>query len=144
VNNYPTAVQTLNDLKKGSKFRNFLVNAEKLPVMNGYRLIDLIIMPVQRIPRYKMLLEKLLEETPVDHIDYPILEEARTKMTKLAEYVNEKKREAENLEQVLKVQDRLSGSVPVFIFHFSFLIFFFSNWQSLIGDIFMREIWGIL
>jgi len=66
-------------------------------------------MPVQRIPRYVMLLEDLLLSTPTDHEDYPDVKLAVEKINLICVYVNEKKRDAENLDLVLGVQDRLQA-----------------------------------
>ena len=37
---------------------------------NTLDLPSLLIMPIQRIPRYRLLFEELLKETPEDHLDY--------------------------------------------------------------------------
>ena len=37
---------------------------------------DLLITPVQRLPRYKMLLSELLHHTPEGHVDLPNLQNA--------------------------------------------------------------------
>ena len=40
------------------------------PEAKGLFLISYLIMPVQRVPRYIMLLEDLLKHTPEDHSDH--------------------------------------------------------------------------
>jgi len=66
-------------------------------------------MPVQRLPRYVLLLSELLKNTPQSHPGYKALTEALRKVKEIADFVNEAKREAENMQQVLSIQDSLSG-----------------------------------
>jgi hypothetical protein len=56
-----------------------------------------------------MLLQELLRYTPAAHSDRVQLEEALSKMKDVADYVNERKREAENLSQVTQVLKLLTG-----------------------------------
>ena len=79
----------------------------------GLDLTSYLIAPVQRIPRYVMLLEDLLKYTPQEHEDAEDLRAAVDKMREVADYVNEKKREAENLNKVLRVQEVLSGKIEL-------------------------------
>jgi hypothetical protein len=56
----------------------------------------LVITPVQRIPRYNLLLKDLLSKTSQNHRDYPDLVEGLKEIQKVAVYVNEKMREYEH------------------------------------------------
>jgi len=51
-----------------------------------------LILPIQRIPRYVLLLQELVKHTWKDHADYQKLCEAWDKMQKTANYMNEKKK----------------------------------------------------
>jgi len=111
VNGYNARITTLMDIKKrNSKFRAYLERQEVQYAadLKGRYLSDLLIAPIQRLPRYLMLLEKLLEETPESHPDHVAIKAATEKMSNVANYVNEKKREAENLKQVLTVEYAIS------------------------------------
>ena len=50
---------------------------------------DLLIQPVQRIPRYRLLLEQLLKSTPGDHPDTKLLKDALNKASSLYFHRNE-------------------------------------------------------
>merc|ERR1712154_53992 len=53
INNHEAATQELESLKKDSKWMNFLSEAmKKAPVLE-----NLLITPIQRIPRYKLLIQ---------------------------------------------------------------------------------------
>jgi hypothetical protein len=68
-----------------------------------------LILPIQRIPRYVLLLQELLKNTPTAHADRAPLEQALVQMRDVADYVNERKREAENLSRVSQVSKMLTG-----------------------------------
>ena len=52
-----------------------------------------LIMPIQRIPRYKMLLDELLKHTASDHVDYDDLKVAVEEMKLRACEINERVRQ---------------------------------------------------
>ena len=55
---------------QNGQFARFLEQAQQDPRSMGLSIADLLIEPVQRIPRYKLLLEQLLKYTPESHPDY--------------------------------------------------------------------------
>lgn len=108
------------------------------PQCNQLSLTQFLIMPIQRIPRYVLLLEvrvfwlftllqNLVENTEMKHADFSNLKVALAKMREVAgtvifcylnfalEYVNEKKREAENINEVLMIQDKIIGQFEVLV-----------------------------
>ena len=66
-------------------------------------------MPIQRVPRYRMLLSELLKRTPDDHPDHAQLESALTEVVRLADDINESVRAAESDEHVRQLQRKLIG-----------------------------------
>ncbi len=66
-------------------------------------------MNVPRIPRYSLLLMDLVKNTPENHIDYPMLSKAKTKISEIASFVNETKRVVENLNKVGEILSSISG-----------------------------------
>ncbi|KAF9159267.1 hypothetical protein DFQ26_006738 [Actinomortierella ambigua] len=65
--------------------------------------------PVQRIPRYRMLLESLLRHTPSHHPDYHNLKLAYGALEQTATFVNDTIRQHEMFQEMLDIQRRLSG-----------------------------------
>ena len=53
----------------------FAENAQN-PACKGQSLQSFFILPIQRIPRYKLLVEELLKHTPITHPDHSTLSEA--------------------------------------------------------------------
>lgn len=73
-----------------------------------------LIMPIQRIPRYKLLLERVVEYTPQNHPDQLFLTEAVNRVSFAASLINETVRHQENLETVLKTQTQFAGQLSLF------------------------------
>eukprot|EP01133_Synstelium_polycarpum_P011983 gene11983-13990_t len=109
VNNYNTSFQTITECMENDKFVKLIEHNRTLEKCMGLDLSAFLIMPIQRLPRYVMLLQDLFKFTSETHPDYENLSIALKKMKDVAEYVNERKREAENLNQVLTIQKSLTG-----------------------------------
>jgi len=108
--NYSEAMNALNECKKQSKFKSYLEKVKHDRPEIGLRgLEDYLIRPVQRIPRYSLLLKDMITHTWKSHPDYSNLEEAFQKMNSVAEYMNEKKKEAENMMKLAEIQEKLDG-----------------------------------
>ena len=75
---------------------------------NGVDLPSLLIMPIQRIPRYVLLLKAVLDNTESMHPDYKNLEGAVQAMGEIAAFVNSKILEAANLRKVMDIQEELN------------------------------------
>ena len=72
-----------------------------------------LIMPVQRVPRYVMLVAELLKQTPAEHRDCAPLREASEQIKRTAELINQRKREAENAEVLLGIASKLTPEVEL-------------------------------
>ncbi|KAK7160583.1 hypothetical protein R3I93_008284 [Phoxinus phoxinus] len=72
---------------------------------------DLMIKPVQRIPRYELLVKDLLKHTPEDHPDYLFLLEAQKNIKRLAERINKGRRSAEELEKETRVMQEIEAHI---------------------------------
>jgi RhoGEF domain/PH domain len=110
VNKYNSSLAALEEASRAnSKFQQFLNKQAVKKVCKGLDIHAFLILPIQRIPRYVMLLDDMFKFTDRQHPDYESLQTALAKMRDIADYVNERKREAENLNQVLRVQSRITG-----------------------------------
>jgi hypothetical protein len=112
VSNYTTALLMIVKLKKRPEFRGILASALERGVPG---LEDLLITPVQRLPRYKMLLQELVAQTPESHFDYTQLEHATELIEHAAMGVNEMVRLAEQQRRVIAVHDQVSAMATVFV-----------------------------
>ncbi|KAN0065535.1 hypothetical protein ACQY0O_001372 [Thecaphora frezii] len=64
---------------------------------------------VQRIPRYKLLVDDLIKHTPDSHVDKPDLVRAGNTIEEVASYINENVRQHEMVLTMLSLQRSLQG-----------------------------------
>ncbi|XP_067101745.1 rho guanine nucleotide exchange factor 17-like [Osmerus mordax] len=72
---------------------------------------DLMIKPVQRIPRYELLVKDLLKHTSEDHPDHPFLLDAQRDIKRLAERINKGRRSAEEVERETRVMQEIEAHI---------------------------------
>jgi FYVE/RhoGEF/PH domain-containing protein 3 len=63
-------------------------------------------MPIQRIPRYKLLLTELLKHTPEEHPDFEDLEAAVKLVSSVVGAINEDIKRQEKRFKVIEIQER--------------------------------------
>jgi len=114
VANHEVATQLLNKLNKDNKaFVNFCVKAAFDPSSMGLNLASLLITPIQRIPRYKLLLAELHRNTPATHPDYAGLEKALDQVGDVAMHINEAVKKQAHRNEVVRIQELFGGSVDL-------------------------------
>lgn len=110
VNNYNESMNVLQDqMMNNPPFAAKINECRMNDRVKGMEITSFLIMPIQRLPRYVMLLSDLFKNTPEGHVDYERLIVALKKVESVASYVNTKKREAENLLGVTTVARHLAG-----------------------------------
>jgi hypothetical protein len=90
-------------MTRNKDFAKFIEQAQQDPRAFGFAIETLLIEPVQRIPRYKMLLAELLKYTEDDHEDRPKIVEALGKVADVAMQNNEAIRQRENSEKLMEI-----------------------------------------
>lgn len=101
---------TIAELMASDKeFKEFLAHAKTHPLSNNLDLQAFLIMPVQRIPRYSLLLQSLLEHTNEKSNEYRVLVQAEVALQKLAKLMNQKIKDHENALELLQIQSQLIG-----------------------------------
>ena len=81
----------------------FLSQAEASPRCQGLSLSSYLIEPVQRVPRYEMLLKELLKNTPSSDPAYVPLEDSIRCVQEVARGMNQDMTEKENREKVAQL-----------------------------------------
>lgn len=110
INGYRDATEAVSRCRLEHKdFRKYLDSVENTPAMLGNKLSDVLITPVQRIPRYVLLLKDMLISTPSTHPDRRFVEEAHTLVREIADYVNRTKQLADNVAELRTLQQKFSG-----------------------------------
>lgn len=88
------------------EFKRFISYVSLLPPLEGKSFEDLMINPVQRIPRYLLLLEDLIKITKVSHADHLNLTNAKSLLSNFTEYINES---INNNKIMIKISASLIG-----------------------------------
>ena len=96
---------------KKPAFANSLEKAKKNPDTRQMDIQSYLIMPVQRVPRYVMLLADLLKNTWDGHPDKENLCKAMEHAESIAAFVNEKRKESEALMKLVHIQESV-GDLP--------------------------------
>lgn len=115
-------------LKDYPKFAEFIVKTKEIPEVRGLDLLSYLIMPVQRIPRYILLVQDLIKHTPPEHPDRKLLDLALVKTKGSADRLNEDKRQAERVNKVYAIQelfvvpDVIAGNGRFFIREGTFIL----------------------
>ncbi|KAG4079230.1 hypothetical protein HA402_006953 [Bradysia odoriphaga] len=106
--NMTAATETLRDLSKRNSAVEKLIEKCQMDHSSGrVQLRDILSVPMQRILKYHLLLDKLVHETLPSHDDYRGLERAKEAMVDVAQYTNEVKRDSEHLGVIQKVKDSI-------------------------------------
>ncbi|ELR23343.1 RhoGEF domain containing protein [Acanthamoeba castellanii str. Neff] len=102
--NYELAVQTMVRCKENPHFAEFLQEREFTPEAKGLDLGAFLIMPIQRIPRYVLLLKDFLKYTPKRHPDYADINKALAEFQEVAVHVNDSMRRADEIKTIVEIQ----------------------------------------
>eukprot|EP01117_Protostelium_nocturnum_P005387 TRINITY_DN1958_c0_g1_i1.p1 TRINITY_DN1958_c0_g1~~TRINITY_DN1958_c0_g1_i1.p1 ORF type:complete len:1618 (+),score=627.59 TRINITY_DN1958_c0_g1_i1:434-5287(+) len=124
VNNYDQALKAVSLCQeKEPAFKAFLEKQRSVPhpSLGQINFGSLLIAPVQRLPRYELLLSEMVKYTPQDHEDFDKITLALIKIKDVTEFVNNNKRKAENLQKILSIQSSLDGNVKS-LFHLNRLL----------------------
>ena len=95
----------------GSEFHGnqLLQSFLKQKRMERKPLAQFLITPVQRVPRYILLLTDLRKNTEIDSDEYQDINDAVEMITDITREINERKRKIENLSTMLQIQECLNG-----------------------------------
>jgi len=103
--NYHKSIDTLIAVRLKNSFINF-ERQHRLPLIN---LESYLILPVQRIPRYSLLIEDFLLHTWADHRDFENLCEAQKMIKSIADYVNASMHTSDIVHRVYEIDLLLGG-----------------------------------
>lgn len=112
ISNYSLSQEAIKkECKKNKKFEQFLNRVQQELEKENCRMIDLnsyLITPIQRIARYKLLLEDLLKNTDKQEgLVCKVLEEACETIRNVVEFCNTKERDFHNMIRMYQLQAEL-------------------------------------
>jgi len=111
VKGYSRALELVSGMNESHPFRKFFRDQIKSapPVYANFNFESLLIVPIQRIPRYKMLLTDMHKNMRPEHPDYQGLEDALKKVGEIADWVNENQKNAERMAKSVLLSERVIG-----------------------------------
>lgn len=88
--------------------------SQQYPACQARDMHALLIMPIQRIPRYELLLRDFLKVTPEGHPDHQTITSALVKIKSVAENVDRSVEEYKEIDKLLEIQRSFApGSEPL-------------------------------
>lgn len=120
LKNHDSANQTLSRLQSNPTVKCWLAECHNnaSDITSAWDLDSLLVKPVQRILKYPLLLQQLLETTPADHPDHKMLEAAVKETMNVSHRINEAKKRADLVESIVnrkrKESDVRSGLAKAF------------------------------
>jgi len=105
IENYTLILDSLQEFRNNEKFINF---TSELMGKNLY-IESLLITPIQRIPRYELLLKEMRKNSNPSKADYDYLIQAQDKVQEVAGKLNERRREFEKLTRLSYIASRIHG-----------------------------------
>ncbi|KAL8827620.1 MAG: hypothetical protein Q9170_006944 [Blastenia crenularia] len=115
LKNHDAANQKLAQLQKNEKVQIWLkeCRAYAHDLTAAWDLDSLLVKPVQRILKYPLLLDQLLEVTPDNHPDFTKLDIASREMKGISMRINEMKKRADLMEQMTNNRKRKESDVRI-------------------------------
>ena len=111
VVHYAAAMAHYNRLMAASSAFAALEQRCRLSALNSknYDMESFLVQPVQRVPRYILLLRELLKHTPSDHPDHAGLVQALERAQRVAELLNTRRRQGENASEYARLRGVVTG-----------------------------------
>ncbi|PRP74676.1 hypothetical protein PROFUN_03598 [Planoprotostelium fungivorum] len=101
-------IRKLRKLDKKSSWQAFQQEMKEQPGSLKGDLSFYLIQPVQRMPRYELLLKDLIKHTNENHPDYKNLKDALQSINELVISANEEMRKQAELEKLYKIQNKFT------------------------------------
>ncbi|XP_060734089.1 FYVE, RhoGEF and PH domain-containing protein 4a isoform X2 [Tachysurus vachellii] len=108
VRNFDKAMELLKQwTDRSPQFKAIIQDMQKQEVCGSLTLQHHMLEPVQRVPRYEMLLKDYLKKLPQDHVDQRDAEKSLEIIATAATHSNTAIRKSENLKKLLEIYEML-------------------------------------
>ncbi|XP_067437956.1 FYVE, RhoGEF and PH domain-containing protein 4-like isoform X1 [Thunnus thynnus] len=106
VRNFDQAMELVRTwTERSSAFRNIIQDIESQEVCGSLTLQHHMLEPVQRVPRYEMLLRDYLKKLPKDNPDYELAQRSLQTISMAATHSNSAIHKAESLKRLLEIYE---------------------------------------
>jgi len=113
--NFPACLKVLEKASKRPSYVLFIQECKSLPEVGKRDLQSFVSMPIQRIPRYVLLLRELLKFTSDSDPDHTSITKALTRMEAIADLINKQMKEDETSKEVIAISNKLKPPIANFI-----------------------------
>ncbi|XP_065543017.1 FYVE, RhoGEF and PH domain-containing protein 3 isoform X8 [Lathamus discolor] len=114
VKNFDRAMDIVNTcMQRSSPFKDVIQNIQKQEVCGNLTLQHHMLEPVQRIPRYELLLKDYLKKLPEESPDRKDAEKSLELISTAANHSNAAIRKMEKMHKLLEVYERLGGEEDI-------------------------------
>ena len=114
VTQYDASAARLQKLEDSDKDKaRYLEVCKTHPDSTGLDVRSFLIQPVQRVPRYRMLLEDLLKHTDPEHADEAPLRESLARVCEVAMHINEEKRHLDEVERMRQLVCKFQNGAAI-------------------------------
>ncbi|XP_054902221.1 faciogenital dysplasia isoform X1 [Poeciliopsis prolifica] len=114
VKNFDRSMDLVNTwTQRSSQFKSVVQNIQKQEVCGNLTLQHHMLEPVQRIPRYELLLKDYLKKLPDEALDRKDAEKALELISTAANHSNAAIRKMEKMNKLLEVYERLGGEEDI-------------------------------
>jgi len=109
VKNFDHATTTLNQwMKKSPKFASIIEELQKQPECEHLTLQHHMLGPIQRVPRYRLLLQDYLKKLPKDSPDRAEAEESLSVISEAANHSNNSMKGMEQFKKLVEIEERIA------------------------------------
>eukprot|EP00808_Paulinella_micropora_P006264 g14598.t1 len=108
VKSYSSRIQLVDSLSNNRYFQTFL--EEKRARTNGASLMSYLILPIQRIPRYQLLLQELLKHTPDNTPEKHTITRALTQVKEIGQEMDAAGKDAQEIAKLVDIQNKIRGA----------------------------------
>uniref|UniRef100_A0A673X4Y5 FYVE, RhoGEF and PH domain containing 1 n=1 Tax=Salmo trutta TaxID=8032 RepID=A0A673X4Y5_SALTR len=114
VKNFDRAMELVNTwMERSSQFKAIVYHIQREERCGNLTLQHHMLEPVQRIPRYELLLKDYLHRLPGDHDDFKDAQKSLELIATAAEHSNTAIRKMERMRKLLKVYELLGGEEDI-------------------------------
>lgn len=108
VRGYDAALRLHEKHLSTSKYAKVMEECSEQDAVGGLQLGAFLILPIQRFPRYQLLISDMLKHTPASHLDHALLTDALKEVIAHCGAINEATRNTEQYALLQKIE-RLTG-----------------------------------
>lgn len=106
ISNFDRAIELVRTwTERSSAFRNIIHDIQSQEICGNLTLQHHMLEPVQRVPRYEMLLKDYLKKLPEDDPDYDLANKSLEAISMAATHSNSAIHKAENLKRLLEIYE---------------------------------------